>query len=508
MDMSFTKHPVTVEETLFSAVVEIPVESTVNQRNTSGLKKILKTCCRPAITSKSLSEGAVNIEGTVGICLICIDDNNELFSADHFFTFNHKAEVPQGLASGKVHTEITDHNLTAAHGADGKITVTGKICVRIKVIKYKESEVICDIDDDDFEKLNSSVQATIPMGRGEKNLILEEEVAIGNGQPDVDCLLRCCAEAVVEETKIVGSKVMVKGNVRIYVLYKPCEGTRPRSFEESFPFSQLLDVENINDDCKCEGRAEVIFFELTPETSDDAVRSFNALMKICVSAWCYCDNEIPVILDAYSTKLHCMPVQEDFTFRKLKEKVNERYIVKKQIEFTDGAIGSVIDMWCDSRVDRCKFDIEGMKLSGSVTANILVFDCEGVPECHEKTIDFEYIYKPEAQLCTPDANVSVKVAHCSYTITGENTLAISAEIIISAAIYDNEKIALLSGIEEAPEGSAPDFSGSIVLYFANEGERIWDIARRYNSSVCEIKELNNITADCLESCKKIIIPTK
>ena len=49
---------------------------------------------------------------------------------------------------------------------------------------------------------------------------------------------------------------------------------------------------------------------------------------------------------------------------------------------------------------------------------------------------------------------------------------------------------------------------SIVLYFAETGEKLWDIARRYNSSVEEIKTINSFTDDVLLSPKKFIIPTK
>ena len=61
--------------------------------------------------------------------------------------------------------------------------------------------------------------------------------------------------------------------------------------------------------------------------------------------------------------------------------------------------------------------------------------------------------------------------------------------------------------DETFENATSRKSG-IVLYFASKGEKIWDIARRYNSSAYEIKTLNSCNEDVLSAPKKFIIPTK
>ena len=152
-----------------------------------------------------------------------------------------------------------------------------------------------------------------------------------------------------------GGKVMVKGTVKIYVLYQTSEGTRPQSFAEDFPFSQMVDVDGINDNCKCDSEVKVVFCELTPRPSaDEEIRSFSVALKLAVSVKAYCDEEIPAVIDAYSTGGGCSFVKDKFTFKKIRESFSENFVAKKNLEFTDGAIGSVIDMWCEIKSSSLK----------------------------------------------------------------------------------------------------------------------------------------------------------
>lgn len=47
---------------------------------------------------------------------------------------------------------------------------------------------------------------------------------------------------------------------------------------------------------------------------------------------------------------------------------------------------------------------------------------------------------------------------------------------------------------------------ALKLYFADEGEKIWDIAKRYNTSVRSIIDDNGLTGDEIEKRGMVLIP--
>ena len=46
----------------------------------------------------------------------------------------------------------------------------------------------------------------------------------------------------------------------------------------------------------------------------------------------------------------------------------------------------------------------------------------------------------------------------------------------------------------------------MTICFADSGENIWDIAQKYGASVEEIKKINDILNDTLESSRMILVP--
>lgn len=510
MDINFTRHSISTEEVIFCETAEIQIEGNMNSLSNRQAKRLLKCSARTAVTTKTISDKTATVEGTATICVIYLDSNNCLTNHEHILLFSKTFESDCDLSQGEIYVNLSDEKFSATLTSEGVINISGSVVLNVCVKKTAEQEIICDIDNKDIEQLRGRAEVTMPMGRGEKNLIVEEEISIGNGQPSVDCIIRHNATVTVDEARIISGKVMVKGTAKIYVLYLPEEGTRPQSFEDSFPFSQLVDVEGINDNCKCDCQVKVLFCELNPRVgSDDEIRAFSISAKLGVSVKAYCDDEIPTVIDAYSTQGGCKMSRGEFTFKKIKDRVCERFIAKKNLEFTDGAIGSVIDIWCENKKFSCKFEEGRLKVNGTMLVNILAYDCEGIPNCYERPVDFEYVYRPEMSLANPEVVCDITVAHCSYTITGANTVSVAVVPQVCATLYDNTKYELLTDIIEDEDAcNKQDRRSSIVLYFADAGETVWDIARRYNSSVREIKELNSVTEDMLSAPKKFIIPTK
>jgi hypothetical protein len=331
MDINLTKHGVKTENLIFCDSTELPLQTNIRNLHGSEAKKILKCCHNSAVTSVNVSDKTVTAEGTVMLCVIYLDGGNNIRSIQYVLPFMKSFDADKQLNDSEATVNISEERFSAEPATDGGISVSGALKLDLCVFKEQEEELICDVDSKNVEQLQGKVAATVRLGRGEKNLIAEEEISIGNGQPSVGQLIRHTAVAVIDESKIISGKVMVKGNVRIYALYIPEEGTRPQSFEDGFPFSQLVEIEGITEDCRCECRAKVLFSDLTPLGSDD-VRSFSVAVKLNVSVKAYCEDEIPVLLDAYSTATPCRVTHKDICFKKLREKQSETFIASKTFE--------------------------------------------------------------------------------------------------------------------------------------------------------------------------------
>ncbi len=509
MEINCTKHTVTAEETVFSASCDIETGGTVNLPSGKESAKVLKCSLSASVTSSSISDRSVTLEGPVTFSLICLDSENRLFSVVKTVTFSKTLDSDSDLNKCAAVFSIEDERGSASVKEGGRVELNGSFTASVGLKRTKQENIICDIDGRGIEQLCTTAGITERVGAGEKNLILEEEISVGNGQPSVDSVIRSRADSVIDEAKIVGNKVMIKGTLKLYVLYLPMEGTRPQSFEESYPFSQLIEVDGITDDCKVYATSRAVFCELTPRPDIDGdLRSFTANLKLTVSAIARCDGDIPAVTDAFSTEGQLVLTSKEVEFSRITESVNERFIARKELEFSDGDIGSVIDMWSECRSASCRFEEGVFKIAGTIVVALLAYDCEGVPAFHERPIDFEYTRPVASSEDRLFADFKVTVMNCSYTIIGANTISVAVEPTVEASVCEARRLNLISEAVLSEEKNPAAQKSSIILYFADAGESIWDIARRYNSSIAEIKELNGVSDDILPEAKKFLIPTK
>lgn len=510
MEIKTLKHDVFSEETVFSTTGEQSVDTDFTLPDyCPEIRRVLKCKVTPRISSKGINGQNLTVDGTAAIHILYTDETGGIFSFEHAVSFTKSFETGVSCEDGVIRCSVKNDFMNCRAVSVRKLEIHGAVTISVSVTKKKQTAVIADIEGDGMELLRGTAPATIPMGVGEKNLIVEEEVSIGNGQPSVGTLIRYDVTPVIEECKIISNKAMIKGRIRVYVLYTPDESTRPQNFENSFPFSQIVDIDGVNEDCECDSAVEVIFSELKPRSSsEDEIRTFLFSAKLLITACAYCDNDLPVILDAYSTSCDTKTSRGAVTFKKLKENINETFIAKKTLEFSDGAIGSVIDLWCDSQTGGYKNEGNVLSVMGTVTVCMLAFDTDGVPNYYERPIDFEYKYTLAQMPEQPECNAGVSIVNSSFTMTGSNTMEIRAELCINAAVYDSSKVDLLYDITVSDTFTRPVQDGALIVYFADPGERIWDIARRYNSSPDEIMSVNGVQGTTLSEPKSLIIPVK
>ncbi len=511
MDAKILKHDIFTEECIFSETAEVSVDTDFTLPDYYGeIKKILKCKAVPRIASKAINSDELIIDGATEINFIYIDGDNKICSYTYLIPFNKVLELKNESQGANILVSAKTSYMNCRALSVRKVDVHGAICLETKVLKIGKEEVVCDADGGGVEVLRETIPATVPIGVGEKNLFIEEDFALGEGQEDIGVILRYDATPRVEECKIIGNKAKVLGKIRIMALYLATNGTKTEQIEKIIPFSQILDIDNVNEDCECDCKVEIAFCELKQRSmGEEENRSLLFTAKLNVTINAFCNNDLPVIKDAYSVSCNLLPQSKTIHFKKIEEKITETFYAKKTLEFSDGEIGSIVDIWCDVNANSYKIENKTLTLLGTVTVSGIIRDIEGTYNYYERPVDFEYKYTLTSNLSNPSANLSVSIANTAYTITSATSVEVKLELVVSAAIYEHKDITLITDIclEEKTGDNSSEQSG-VVIYFPEAKESLWEIAKKYNSGVAEIKELNLLTEDEITTIKGILIPVK
>lgn len=471
------------------------------------ISKILKCRAVSRISSKSVNGNHISIDGCVTVTVIYCGADNCVSSYEYQYPFSKNFDTGTSTEGCmlSVKTKCEYINCRAVTGR--KIDIHGAAGIYVTLTRRHLTNVISDCDDCNIELLRDNVPATVPMGMADKYLLIEEEIELGQGQPDIRCVIRYDAAATITDTKIMAGKSVVKGEMAVKILYAPDGSGSPQSVRYQVPFSQLIEIEGITDACDCESKVSIAHLEIKPRvTATGQCRNLMLTAKLLITSECCCNNDVAVIVDAYSRKYEAEINKNDICFNKICDTINQNFSCKKNFEFSEGTLSSVCDMWCEVHTDTVKFCDGMMCVCGEVTAFIIAQDSEMIPVFYEKTINFEYNHPMNTDgefKCTP----TVTVTGANYTITSECSMELRVELNICAAIYKCNKMPLITDIKinDSKPITKKNYA-AMTVYFASAGEKIWDIARHYFADVEELKQINEISDDTISLDKMILIP--
>ncbi|MCQ2449237.1 MAG: DUF3794 domain-containing protein [Clostridia bacterium] len=493
------------EDQIFKDTAEVPVDMDFMLPDyCPDVVKILKCRAKVHISAQTVSGGTVTPEGTVTVSVLYADENNRIFAFSQGFPFAKSFETgaPAEEITPECHARVEYMNCRAVTGR--KIDVHGAVELCLCVTARRSLEILADYDDTQLELRRTTVPATTPMGSAQKYVAIEDEIAVGAGQPAICSLLRYSAEPLVTESKLLNGKNIVKGELGLWLLYAPREG-KPQSVRATLPFSQLIEVPGATDECTCNATACVAAMEIKSKIgADGEARSFTVNGKLLVCSKAYCDKEITVVTDAYSRKCETEADVQEVNLRRMSRVLEESCRCRAVLEFPNGSPSEVLDLCCEVQNATAVCGENDITVSGTVMAALLVCNEKGMPEYYEKPIEFSCKYAvqvSENASCKP----AVTVKNCSYSLD-EGKAEIRIELCIRAAVMVTYHCRVVADLSTCPDRPLEQKDrGAMTLYFASAGESVWDIARKYRAGGAEITALNDVEEGLTEN-KMLMIP--
>ena len=511
MECKVTQQGVSINDVLFDETLEQPVDTEFTLPDyCPEITRVLKCKITPKISSKSINGGSLGIEGIAYVCLFYVDgDSGQVRSYEYPVQFARSLDLGQSLDGASACVRAYTDYVNCRAVSERRVDVHGALTLRVKITKLRTMNIVTDVDGAGVQMLRGSAPATSPVGMAEKYLILNDEIELSQGKQSIRSLLRTDARAVASECKIISNKIIVKGELLLSALYCGEENGEAEVLESAIPLSQIIDMDGVNEACDCAVAIDVVSLDMKPRTGmSGEARTLTVAAKLCITVRAFCNSDIPMIYDAYSTDYDAEVDTDDVTFEKVVCPVNESYLCKKTLEFSPDSIGRVTDLWCETPPAAARNEESQLVINGTVLICMLVTDTQGAPAYYERPVEYEYRHEmglvPKGMRCEPE----ITAVAASYTIGGSDNIEARVELNVRADVFEVTKLPVVTDVrvrEDAPKSK--DDRAALVIYYADDGERIWDIARRYNTSVDEVTQLNSLTGDELSSAKMLLIPS-
>lgn len=507
MNCKTTEFDAALERVCLEQTAELPVEADFSVADYLGeIKKILKCRGLPSITAKQLSGNSAIIEGTVLVTVIYEDREGMLCSAEYEQPFKKSFEANTELENGSCEVQCTAVMNSCRAVTERKLSVKGSLKLNVTVSVIESKTIIADIDAPGFETLRGETDATIPLGITEKSVVIDEELELEQDQPSIRKIIRTGATVQTEDCKILTGKVMISGELLLCILYCDRDGA-VQKLNRRFPFSQIVDIPAITEDCKCEVNGELCSLNLTTRTdAEGECRSVAVVSRILLVCKACCSQNVPVIFDAYSIRFRAEFKTEDVNFARIIKQSNETFLCKKKISFPADSVRTVNDVWCELAACSSKQTEKGMMISGTILCSAIHKNETNEYGYTERFIDFEYPVLLDRPAQNPFCSPQIKILGCDHQFSGRDEAEVSIQLMIKACVYDTATVRLITEMNVDDDENAVAQDTALIAYYAESGEDVWQICKRFSANRQELLELNELHEDQLTAPRMLLIP--
>ncbi|MBE6886104.1 MAG: DUF3794 domain-containing protein [Ruminococcaceae bacterium] len=505
MELTVTNKQVPSVEVVYDGCAEQPVECDLLLPDyCPDIVRILKCTVTPVLRRKQQSGTTLTLEGDAQIRVYYIsEDPAQICSADTTLPFTKNIELSSRegtLLSGV--TAKTDYvNCRAISPRRADIRAALSIYLQVEALTSKE--VLCGGTGGGIQLDLAREEVAVCTGGAEKLFSIRETFEAGYGTPAIREILACTGTVRINDVRALPGKGVIKGEAELEAFCRTADGGTD-VITATLPVSQIVDCEGADESSRCTAVAEVLSCRILP--AGEGEEGLTAELELSCRIRAYTSTEITFAEDAYST---CYPTEcETVCLRLERRGENCREVLPLSVSFeqTDPPVTEIL--YTEVRTSAVATAVsdgfltaEGRLLCGFFARNadqeIVYFEREA-PFTFKKALP-----DPDEPV---DAQLRVTPILSGVTVTATG-LELRAELRWEGELRTLLTRTVLTDVrldEEHPLERDPAIG--LIVYYADAGERIWDIAKRYRTSAAAVQEENETESEILPNRCMLMIP--
>ncbi len=509
MEFKTTMETIPTSEVIYSGVQEQSVElDYILPDYYPDIFRLVRCELSPVITGYSVIGDKLSYELRCGIrILYCGEDGNILQSVEQRQSFSKTVELGKMSDSPNVMLiPKTDHvNFRAVNKR--RLDMRGAVSVRICVSGETSQDAVSDAVGMNIQLKKTPVKYASKKLNAEKTVQISEDMELSPTQPDAVNIVSVRCSASECEKKLISGKLLAKGDIAVHLLYS-CENGGIEPMELSLSYSQIVDIDGLDDSFDCSVSAEVVNCEITPVCNEDE-RVMKCEAEVRLTCKALKNASVMLVTDAFSTIYPCELTTAEISAEQAPERIREEFHHTAVLADGENIPQTVYSMWVTPKNINTRIDDDGKTLiiSGMLTYSMAAKDDSGTIVIPDKDIAFEQGIYLDRELEGSTVSAEINAEGVSYNITGNNELTARSDISANITILSADKVKVVTDIAiDDSERRQRDGDYAIKLYFGVENEDVWDIAKRCNTDVSAVIEENELAGERLESGGMLLIP--
>lgn len=512
MNLKINRETIPASEVIFNGIQEQGVElDYILPDYFPDIFRLIRCEIIPVVSGHSLMGNNLSYELSCEIRLIyCGEDGNALQCITQKQTYTKTADLGKSPDFPEI-TIIpkTDHvNFRAVNKR--RLDVRGAVSVKINVNGEKNQEVVSDAFGLNIQLKKAPVKFASKKITADKVIQLSEETELSSAQPPIISIIRCETKVSNTEKKIISGKLLAKGDISMKILYSCENGLEP--LEVSLPFSQIIDMDGIDETFTCNISSEILGCNITPTADKNGEnRSVKLEPEVKLTCRAVKISEIMAVSDAYSTVYPCETEFSQLRAEQPPTTYAESFRHSAKLAEGDAVPTKIFAMWCSPKNINTRLGNDGKSviISGMLTYSMACEDQSGAVSMPDRDEAFEETIHIGDDISDCTVSAVVSDISVSYNISDQGILMAKADIPVKISAEGSGGFKALTGLTvDDSTKKQRDGDYAVKLYFCTEDEDIWNIAKRFSTEVDAILEENELDDHHLDIGRMLLIPIK
>lgn len=471
------------------------------------IEKILKCTLIPKIQSKSLSGGQLQVDGYCIVNVMYVESiKKTIRCCEQNVSFSQLFSVKETPDNPVIITKTKSEYINCRALSPRRLVMHGAFSLYAKVFSTSVTSIYSPEKTMALETNKINVKCADLKSFCQEQFNVCEEISVAD-KPAIESILHTDVGVSVSEAKAVTGKLMVNGEINLKMFYlTDVESGETGKIDYLMPFNQIIDCEGIDENTINCVSCDIMSYDI--RLKNDMLSEKPAIVldiKLCVTEEGYIINDEEVITDAYSVFYASKPESDRLGLVSDVASVTESHMEKTSVKIDDGKISKILDIYCDHVSAEGENDDDGLKVKGKINICILALNQDNMPVFIERSTDYEH-----RLASAPDFNVmsslNARSASISYRLSDDSTVEIRCEIKLSVEVKKCESISAVKSVELFEDKPIKPDNCALTLYYAKQGENLWNIAKSHNTRLDMLVAENSADNLILEYPQMLLIP--
>lgn len=424
--------------------------------------------------------------------------------------FQEKVMVENISETDQLQVFFRVEDLSASIINSRKLSIRGLMNIEVLVEEVEEEQIAYGFLDGEDCQIRMEEEQLLDLVTMQHDILrIHNELNLPKSKPNIGKIVCYYLDIRNQECEIQNNQLEMHGDAHICLLYMS-EEQQPEWFDEIMHFSGKVNCSVGEEPDLYWVRSQLQQHKIEAEVDyDKEMRQFSVEMVFDLNVKVWMEDTIPVMKDAYSLEQELKPAFQNINIWNYLVKNEAKYRISEQMKMENGQekILQICGYKSAVEIEHAKVVDQGIRVEGILSVDLLYITMDdGFPIAHRlEQLPFEEV------LDVPELTGEIKyelqcgVDQLQVNLLDNSEYEIKATISIGALVLQNREISVIESCEREMFAEEEEERAGIVGYIVQPGETLWDIAKKYHTTMDDIIETNGMSVPKVKPGDRILI---